>query len=93
VYLTEYGYFAAYKYKLPRKKQARWLVKGFRIARKNPRVKQMLQYLLVPPPPSLKFFSTHIMNASFTPYPAYKRLRSWARREAARGGIKKNPLN
>jgi hypothetical protein len=93
VYLTEYGYFAAYKYKLPRKKQARYLVKGFRMARKNPRVKQMLQYLLVPPPPSLKFFSTHVMNKNFTPYPAYKRLRSWAAREAARGGIKKNPLN
>ena len=93
VYLTEYGYFAAYKYKLPRKKQAKYLVQGFKIARKNKRVKQMLQYLLIQPPSRTGFFATHIMNRSFTPYPAYKKLRSWARREAARGGIQKNPLN
>ena len=93
LYLTEYGYFAAYKYKLPRAKQAKYLVQGFRIARKNPRVKQMLQYLLVPPPPSLKFFSTHIMDSSFRPYTAFKKLKAWAASEAARGGIQKNPLN
>ena len=93
VYLTEYGYFAAYKYRLPRKKQAKYLVKGFSMARKNPRVKQMLQYLLVQPPSSTGFFATHIMNRSFQPYTAFKRLKSWAAREAARGGIRKNPLN
>ena len=93
VYLTEYGYFAAYKYRLPRAKQARYLVKGFTMARKNPRVKQMLQYLLVQPPSRTGFFATHIMNRSFQPYTAFKKLKRWARREAARGGILKNPLN
>jgi hypothetical protein len=93
VYLTEYGYFAAYKYKLSRSKQAKYLVTGFKIARKNPRVKQMLQYLLVQPPKATNFFATHIMNRSFQPYTAFKKLKSWAASEARRGGIKKNPLN
>jgi hypothetical protein len=93
VYLTEYGYFAAYKYKLPRAKQAKYLVTGFRMARKNPRVKQMLQYLLVQPPKSTAFFATHIMNRSFQPYTAFKRLKAWAAREAASGGILENPQN
>jgi hypothetical protein len=78
VYITEYGYFAAYKYKLPRKKQASYLVQAFKIAQKNKRIKQMLQYVLVPPPKKTAFFSTQIMSRSFKPYAAYTALKKWA---------------
>jgi hypothetical protein len=91
VYLTEYGYFAAYKYRLPRKKQARYLVKGFKIAQHNSRVKQMLQYILVPPPKRVRFFSTQIMSRRFSPYPAFRALRRWANHEARHGGIATTP--
>ena len=93
VYLTEYGYFAAYKFRLPRGKQAKYLKTGFQIAQKNKRVKQMLQYLLVQPPSKTGFFATHIMSRSFKPYKAYSTLRSWARSQVRRGGVLKNPLN
>jgi hypothetical protein len=93
IYLTEYGYFAAYKYRLPQAKHARFLKKGFKIAQRNPRVKQMLQYLLVQPPSKTGFFATHIMSRSFKPYRAYTVLRRWARRQARRGGVLENPLN
>ena len=91
VYLTEYGYFAGANYKLPQKKQAKYLVKGFTMAQKNKHVKQMLQYLLVPPPPRADFFATQIMNARFKPLKAYTALKKWANREAARGGIATTP--
>src|SRR3954451_1121118 len=51
LYLTEYGYFSSGKYKVSEKKQAAYLVQGFKMAQKNPHVKQMLQYLFVQPKP------------------------------------------
>jgi hypothetical protein len=93
IYLTEYGYFAAYKYRLPPKKHARYLKQGFKIAQRNDRVKQMLQYLLVQPPSRTGFFATHIMSRSFRPYRAYKVLKRWANRQSKRGRVLRNPLN
>jgi hypothetical protein len=91
VYLTEYGYFAAANYKLPRKTQAAYLKKGFQIARKNKRVKQMLQYLLVPPPKKANFFATQIMDSKFRPYAAFTTLKKWAASEAKKGGVATTP--
>jgi hypothetical protein len=96
VYLTEFGYFSAgtgraRRYNISKKKHASYLVKGFRVARKNKRVKQMLQYILVTPPKKYGFFQTQIMNRRFKPYPAYRALRRWATREAKRGGIRTKP--
>jgi hypothetical protein len=101
IYLTEYGYFArhrgqsrrARKYAISPARQASYLKKGFQLAQRNPRVKQMLQYLLVQPPSRTSFFATHIMSRSFRPYRAYNTLKSWAASEARRGGVRRNPLN
>jgi hypothetical protein len=87
VYLTEYGYFSAYKYKVSRKKQASYLVYAFRVARKNSRVKQMLQYLLAVPPKRTAFFPTNIMSKKLSPYPAFTALKKWADKEAKSHGI------
>ena len=94
IYLTEYGYFSAgtgraRKYNISKKKHAKYLVKAFSIARKNKRVKQMLQFLLVTPPKKYNFFQTQIMSKKFKPYAPYKALNKWADREAKRGGILK----
>jgi hypothetical protein len=91
IYLTEYGYFAGGNYKLSQKKQAKYLLQGFKMARKHRRVKQMLQYLLVPPPKKADFFATQIMNKRFKPLKAYKKLRAWTNRQAKNGGIATSP--
>jgi hypothetical protein len=93
VYLTEYGYFAAYKFRLPQRKQAAYLKQGFQIAQRNSRVKQMLQYLLVTPRARRAFFQTQIMTRRFKPLRAFTVLKAWAASGARRGAILKNPLN
>ncbi|MEA2448890.1 MAG: hypothetical protein QOG63_822 [Thermoleophilaceae bacterium] len=92
VYLTEYGYFAGANYKLPQKTQAKYLVQGFTMAQKNKHVRQMLQYLLVPPQPGKgDFFATQIMNTKFKPLKAYTALKKWADKLAPGGGIATSP--
>jgi hypothetical protein len=92
IYLTEYGYFAGANYRLPQKKQAKYLLKGFKMARRHPRVKQMLQYVLTRAPKGQPdFFATHIMTGKFKPLKAYKALRRWANRQARSGGIRTSP--
>jgi hypothetical protein len=92
IYLTEYGYFAGANYKLPQAKQAKYLVKGFKIARNHPRVKQMLQFVLAPATKGQPdFFATQIMTGRFKPLKAYTALKKWADRQARSGGIKTSP--
>jgi hypothetical protein len=50
VYLTEFGYLTAGNRAQKAKVRAAWLRSAFQIARRNPRVKQLLQYQLVDPP-------------------------------------------
>jgi hypothetical protein len=50
LYLTEFGYLSAGARKQPASRRSAWLSAAYKIARKNPRVKQLLQYQLVDPP-------------------------------------------
>jgi hypothetical protein len=50
VYLTEFGYLTTGDRAQKPKVRAAWLASAFQIARRNPRVKQLLQYQLVDPP-------------------------------------------
>lgn len=85
LYLTEYGYFSSGKRRVSRSRQASYLVKGFRMAQRNPRVKEMLQYLLIKPSQPYAFFDTSIASRGGRPYPAFRKLSAWAR-SAVRGG-------
>jgi hypothetical protein len=87
VYLTEYGYFSSGKYKIPVRKQGQYLVRAFTIAQRNPRVKQLLQYILVKPPSKYAFFDTSIAGANGKPTLAFKMLAAWARDAAKAGRI------
>ena len=49
LYLTEYGYFRSGGRKVAESKRAKYLVQAFEIAQQNPRVREMLQYLIVQP--------------------------------------------
>jgi hypothetical protein len=50
LYLTEFGYLSQGNRKQPASRRSAWLAAAYRIARKHPRVKQLLQYQLVDPP-------------------------------------------
>jgi hypothetical protein len=87
VYLTEYGYFASGKYKIKESTRGKYLVQAFKIAQKNKRVKQMLQFLLLKPPSKFLFFDTSLTSRSGKPGLAYKKLAAWAKKEAKAGRI------
>ena len=75
VYLTEFGYFASGKRRIPAHRRAKYLRQAYRIARRNGRVKQMLQYLLVSPPKALGNFDTALLGRNGRMTPAYHALR------------------
>jgi hypothetical protein len=79
IWLTEFGYFATGKYRMPAGRRAKYLRRAFTIARRNPRVHSMLQYLLVTPPRQWAFFNTSLMSPRGTPTASYWALRGFAR--------------
>jgi hypothetical protein len=87
VYLTEYGFFSSGKYKLSSKKQGSYLVTAFKMAQKNPRVKQMLQYLLAKPGGNLRHFDTSIVTRRGKVTTAFKLLAAWTKKAAKAGQI------
>jgi hypothetical protein len=88
IYLTEYGYFASGSRKVSDAKRGKYLVQAFTIAQKNPRVKQMLQYLLLQPPRGrYRFFDTSIASLGGKPTGAFKKLAAWAAKAAQTGQI------
>jgi hypothetical protein len=80
VYLTEFGYFATGKYRMPAGRRAAYLKRAFQIARNNPRVKSMLQYLLVQPASQWSHFNTALTLHDGRPTAAYWALKDWSRR-------------
>jgi hypothetical protein len=87
VYLTEYGYFGSGKRKVSRATQGKYLVQAFTIAQRNPRVRQMLQFLFVYPGSRYAFFDTSIATRKATPTLAFKKLAAWAKKAAKAGQI------
>jgi hypothetical protein len=90
VYLTEFGYFASGRRALPAGLRADWLVRAYAIAaRMYPRVRQMLQYLLVSPPSNSAGgnFDTGIVTQGGRLEAPFGALSSWAAREQRRGRV------
>ncbi|HEX8856936.1 MAG TPA: cellulase family glycosylhydrolase, partial [Thermoleophilaceae bacterium] len=88
MYLTEFGYFASGPAAPPPKQRASWLARAFDIASRNPRVREMLQYILVSPPNKVRF-DTGVITPQGQPTAAYTALRDWAHKAAAAGSIDK----
>jgi GH35 family endo-1,4-beta-xylanase len=82
LFLTEYGFMASGKYKKPADKRAKFLTHAFDIALKNPRVKEMTQYLLAPPPPFMADFDTSIVTKKGKPTKPFTALKAWTTKEA-----------
>jgi hypothetical protein len=91
VYLTEYGYFGSGARRVKDPTRGKYLVQAFTIAEKNPRVKEMLQYLLIQPGRNFTFFDTSIATRSGKPTAAFKALATWAAKAAKAGQIAVKP--
>jgi hypothetical protein len=79
VYLTEFGYFTSGPVRLKPKRHAAWMREAWRIADRNRRVVQLLQYGLIDPWPEQVTWRTAVMKRDGTPRPAYYALQSLAR--------------
>lgn len=98
IYLTEYGYFATTTGRakvFPEATRAKYLVQAYTIAQKNPRVKSMLQFLLIQYPgagtPAASFdFDTSIAKLDGTPTKSFTQLKAWAATAAKKKQIKRN---
>jgi hypothetical protein len=80
VYLTEYGYFSEGKRRISETKRAAYLRQSFGIALRNPRVRQLLQFLLVASPKGLGTFPTQIVKADGQPQASFDALADWVGR-------------
>ena len=87
LYLTEYGYMQSGRYAIPDARRASYLKKGFDMARKHSRVRQMLQFLMVQPSKSYRFFDTALLGRKGSETRAYRTLKSWAYSHARGGRI------
>jgi hypothetical protein len=87
VYVTEYGYFASGKNHVSAATHARYLVQAFNMAQRNPRIRQLLQYLVLKPRGNLRHFDTSITDTSGKPSLAFKKLAAWAKDALAAGKI------
>jgi hypothetical protein len=93
IYLHEYGYFNAGRGRIfPQATRAKFLVDAFTIARRNPRVKTMLQYGIAAAPRNVpsSFFDLSIVTLGGQPMPAFRALRAWASTSVKRHRIKRN---
>lgn len=96
VYLTEFGYFrknakTKKNYLGSEKRRASYLVRAFKLAQKNRRIKQQLQYLLVEISEGDfgDFFDMSLLDSDNKETLPFAKLRSWAAKAAAKGQIKK----
>jgi hypothetical protein len=87
LYLTEYGFFGTGKRRTPDKTRGRYTRQAFDMALRNPRVREMLQYLLVAPTRQYAFFDTSIVSRRGKPSSAFKQLAAWAAAAARAGNI------
>lgn len=90
VYLTEFGYFSSGRDALPPETRAAYLGAAYKLAASRyPRVRQLLQYLLVDPPPGYPgaAFDTGLVSREGATSPAYAALFEWAADAARRGRL------
>ena len=82
LYLTEFGYMRKGRYKKPTTKRANYLRDAFAIALRNPRVREMTQYGLAPPPPYSRHWDMSIVTRKGKPTKVYKTLAAWTDEQA-----------
>jgi hypothetical protein len=76
--LTEFGYLRSGRQKQTEKNRAKYIRQAYDIALKNPRVKQMLHFLLAQPAKKYRFFDTSITSQKGGKTATFKALAKWA---------------
>jgi hypothetical protein len=79
VYVTEFGYLTRGHRAQPAKTRAAWLTQAYNIARRNPRIKEFLQYQLADGPSKNPWHSA-VMSRKLVPDAAFRALARAARR-------------
>jgi hypothetical protein len=78
VYITEFGYLSRGHRALPVRTRAAWLTQAYKIAKRNPRIKEFLQYQLADGP-SINPWHSAVMSRKLRPDAAFKALARIAR--------------
>ena len=78
IYVTEYGYFVAGRRAVPENTRKNWIVQAWELAQKSPRVKQMMHYVFVSPPPDSPsaYFDMGLITSSGTFRASYGALQN-----------------
>ena len=84
LYLTEHGYMQSGPRRLPEPTRSQYLTQSFDQALAHPRVRQLLQYLLLGPPPPRNLFPTELINHDGTPTASFGALAEWSAQNASR---------
>jgi hypothetical protein len=89
VWITEYGYLRAGRFRVSESRRAAYLRQAYDMALANPRIRSMLQFLLLNPPRQYRFFDMSLVNSRGRGGPAFNALVQWANDHA--GQINGNP--
>jgi hypothetical protein len=95
LYLTEFGYFRSGRLRISESRRSRYLQQAFTMALRNPRVQQMLQYVLVDAPDDYagSFFDLALVLRDGTPLPAFRALEGWVNRNSGSLTLPSGPLD
>jgi len=85
VHLTEFAYFASGSLAFPRATRARYITQAFDLARKNPKISQLLYFGLLQQPDVQ--WNTGLLRPNGTPDASFTALRSWVEREKRAGRL------
>lgn len=86
LYLTEFGWFRESVGGPPEPQRATLIVDAFERAAADPRVRQLLQYLLVAPPPGDRF-DTSVVDRDGAPTASFRALAGWVGKARGEGLI------
>ena len=74
LYLTEFGYHTKGAVAVSSSTHAKWMTEAYRIAERNPRVRQLLQYLVIDPWPKSVTWRSAVCKKDGTPTAAFRAL-------------------
>ena len=83
VHLTEFAYFAAGPLAFPRATRARYITQAFELARKNPKVAELLYFGLLQVPD--RQWNTGLLRPDGEPDAAFISLKAWVERQRRAG--------
>ncbi len=88
VHLTEFAYFASGSLAFPRSTRAKYITQAFEIARKNPKISELLYFGLLQTPD--RQWNTGLLRPDGRPDDSFTSLKAWVERQR-RAGLLRSP--